>query len=148
MHGEAKARLVRDLPDSGFPRAALAVDPTQVSPVAVKGPVLLAENDPYNAVNSTVRPKPPPNSDPEENMPDPTKPVLKAQPADPDPNKPILKAEAAELDPTKPILKAQPVDPTPEPKEIRRAKPVYPTDEIRSDQILRPSPPPPADLGD
>src|ERR1041384_6035553 len=51
--GEAKARLVRDLPDSGFPRAALAVDPSQVSPVAVKGPVLLAENDPYGSVNST-----------------------------------------------------------------------------------------------
>jgi len=45
-------------------------------------------------------------------------------------------------------LKAQPVDPTPQPKEIRRAKPVYPTDQIPSDQILRPSPPPPADLGD
>ena len=56
VHGEAKARLVRDLPNSGFPRASLAVDPTKVSPVAVKGPVLLAENDPYNSVNSTVRP--------------------------------------------------------------------------------------------
>jgi hypothetical protein len=45
-------------------------------------------------------------------------------------------------------LKAQPVDPTPEPKEIRRAKPVYPTDEISGDQILKTTPPPPADLGD
>ena len=151
VHGEAKARLVRDLPASGFPRASLAVDPTRVSAVAVKGPVLLAENDPYNAVNSTLKPKPPPdkaNTNPEETMPDPTKPVLKAQPAEMDPNKPILKAEPVEMDPNKPILKAQPVDPTPPPKEIRRAEPVRPTDEIPADQILRPSPPPPADVGD
>jgi penicillin-binding protein 1A len=147
VHGEARARLVRDLPASGFPRASLAVDPTQVSPVAVKGPVLLAENDPYNAVNSTIKPKPvSPNAD--ENMPDPTKPVLKAQAIEPDPNKPVLKAEPVEPDATKPIPKAQPVEPTPQPKEIRRAKPVHPADEIPSDQILKTTPPPPADLGD
>lgn len=150
VHGEAKTRLVRDLPASGFPRASLAVDPTQVSPVAVKGPVLLAENDPYNAVNSTVKPKAPPespvSSNPEESMPDPTKPVLKAQPVEPDPTKPILKAEPVDPDSNKPILRAQPVEPTP--MEIRRAKPVNPTDEIPVDQILRTTPPPPADLGD
>ena len=174
VHGEARARLVRDLPASGFPRASLAVDPTQVPPIAVKGPVLLAENDPYNAVNSTVKPKPPPEKEKpqadqpvspnaDENMPDPTKPVLKAQPVEldstkpvlkaepvePDPNKPVLKAEPVEPDSTKPILKAQPVEPTPQkPKEIRRAQPVHPADEIPSDQILKPTPPPPADLGD
>jgi hypothetical protein len=123
----------------------------------VKGPVLLAENDPYNAVNSTIKPKPPPEKEKpqtdnpvspnaDENMPDPTKPILKAQPVEPDETKPILKAEPVEPDSTKPILKAQPVEPTP--KEIRRAKPVHPTDEIPGDQILKPSPPPPADLGD
>ena len=152
VHGEARARLVRDLPASGFPRASLAVDPTQVSPVAVKGPVLLAENDPYNAVNSTIKPKPPPERRQmgfeRGEYADPTKPVLKAQPAGLDPNKPILKAEPVEPDSTKPILKALPVEPTPQPKEIRRAEPVHPADEIPSDQILKPSPPPPADLGD
>ena len=156
VHGEARARLVRDLPASGFPRASLAVDPTQVSPVAIKGPVLLAENDPYNAVNSTIKPKPPPakenpqtdSPNADESMPDPTKPILKAQPVEPDLNKPVLKAEPVELDSTKPILKAQPVEPTPQPKEIRRAKPVHPADEIPSDQILKSTPPPPTDLGD
>lgn len=148
VHGEARARLVRDLPASGFPRASLAVDPAQVSPVTVKGPVLLAENDPYGAVNSTTKPKAPANANVEENMPDPTKPVLKAQPAGLDPNKPILKAEPVEPDSTKPILKAQPVDPTPQPKEIRRAEPVRPADTIPDEQLLKPSPPPPADLGD
>jgi len=148
IHGEARARLVRDLPASGFPRASLAVDPAQVSPVAVKGPVLLAENDPYGAVNSTTKPKPPPNSNPEESMPDPTKPILKAQPADPDPNKPTVKAEPGELDPTKPIMKAKPVDPSPQPKEIRRAEPVRPSDTIPDDQLIKPSPPPASDFGD
>jgi len=156
VHGEAKARLVRDLPASGFPRAALAVDPAQVPPVAVQGPVLLAENDPYNAVSSTIKPKPPPEKadkplspNADEKMPDPSKPILKARPVEPEETKPILKAEAVEPDSTKPVLKAQPVEPTPaKPKEIRRAKPVHPTDEIPNDQILKVTPPPAADFGD
>ena len=158
VHGEARVQLVRDLPASGFPRASLAVDPKQVSPIAVQGPVLLAENDPYNAVNSTVKPKPPekekpeterPASAAEENgLPDPTKPVMKAEPVVPDPTKPVLKAEPVGPDPSKPVLRAEPVTPTPAPKEIRRAQPVHPSDEIPSEQIIKPTPPPPADLGD
>ena len=83
----SESRLVRDLPARDFPRASLAVDPTQVSPVAAKGAVLLAENDPYNAVGSTEKPKPietPPENGqtaetaPENGMPDPTKPVLES----------------------------------------------------------------------
>src|SRR5438067_2136952 len=159
VHGEARVRLVRDLPASGFPRASLAVDPKQVSPITVQGPVLLAENDPYNAVNSTVKPKPPPEKEKpetekptskvEENgLPDPTKPVMKAEPVVPEPTKPIKKAEAVDLDPSKPVLRAEPVTPTPAPKEIRRAEPVHPADEIPSEQPIKPTPPPPADLSD
>ena len=82
-------------------------------------------------------------------MPDPSKPVLKAKPVEPDETKPILKAEPVEPDSTKPILKAVPVEPiSPTPKEIRRAQPVHPADEIPSDQILKPTPPPPANPGD
>jgi hypothetical protein len=158
VHGEARARLVRDLPASGFPRAALAVDPSQVSPVAVKGPVLLAENDPYNAVNSTVKPKPPPEKEKTESekavpaneadsMPDPSKPVLKAQPVEPEATKPIPKAEAVEPPLDKPVLKAQPVSPTPgRPVEIRRAQPVRPSDDIPRESLLTPTPPPAADF--
>src|SRR2546423_775045 len=58
VHGEIRTRLVRDLPASGFPRASLAVDPKQVQPIAPKGPVLMAENDPYNSIHSTVQTKP------------------------------------------------------------------------------------------
>jgi hypothetical protein len=43
-------------------------------------------------------------------------------------------------------MRAQPVEATPPPKEIRRARPVYPTDEIPSDQILKATPPPAADI--
>ena len=81
-------------------------------------------------------------------MPDPTKPVLKAQAVEADPNKPAPKEDPNLPDPSKPVLRAQPVDPTPQPKEIRRAEPVHPADEIPSDQILKATPPPPTDLGD
>ena len=56
VHGDARTRIARDLPDAGVPRASLAVDTAQVKAVPVKGPTLLAENDPYNAVRSTVKP--------------------------------------------------------------------------------------------
>jgi hypothetical protein len=169
VHGEMRTRLVRDLPASGFPRASLAVDPKQVPAITAQGPVLLAENDPYNAVHSTVKPKPaektetekPPSMANEQNsLPDPTKPVLKAEAVEPDATepapkaealespaeKPVLKAEPVEPESTKPVLRAEPVTPTPQelPKEIRRAEPVHPSDEIPADSILRPTPPPPA----
>jgi 1A family penicillin-binding protein len=172
VHGEVRTRLVRDLPASGFPRASLAVDPKQVSPVTAQGPVLLAENDPYNAVNSTMKPKPTPEkektetpnspkSSQENNLPDPTKPVLKAEPVEPDATKPapkaeavespttkpVLKAERVEPDSTKPVLRAEPVTPTP-PKQIRRAEPVHPSDQIPAEDILKPTPPPPSNFGD
>jgi hypothetical protein len=147
VHGEARASLVRDLPASGFPRASLAVDPKQVQPITPQGPVLLAENDPYNAVHSTVKPKPVEKPEPEKSppaepnkLPDPTKPVLKAEAVESPTDKPVLKAERVEPEETKPVLRAEPVTPTQ--KEIRRAEPVHPSDEIPEDSILRPTPPP------
>ena len=150
VHGEVRTRLVRDLPASGFPRASLAVDPKQVQPIPPQGPVLLAANDPYNAVHSTVKPKPVEKPEPEKSpgaddpnkLPDPTKPVLKAEPVQSPPEKPVLKAERAEPEETKPVLRAEPVTPTPSPKEVRRAERVRPSDEIPADSILRPTPPP------
>ncbi len=150
VHGEVRTRLVRDLPASGFPRASLAVDPKQVQPIPPQGPVLLAANDPYNAVHSTVKPKPIEKPEPERSpgadqptqLPDPTKPVLKAEPVQSPTEKPVLKAERVDPEETKPVLRAEPVTPTPSPKEIRRAEPVHPRDEIPEDSILRPTPPP------
>jgi hypothetical protein len=171
VHGEARARLVRDLPDSGFPRASLAVDPKQVQPIPPQGPVLLAENDPYNAVRSTVKPKPvekpeaeqSPGTKAENDLPDPTKPVLKAEAVEPEatrpaPNtetserpldKPVLKAEPVVPEADKPVLRAVPVTPTPPPKQIRRAEAVDPNEEVSAESIfLRPTPPPPKDPDD
>ena len=150
VHGEARTRLVRDLPASGFPRASLAVDPKQVQPISPQGPVLLAENDPYNAVHSTVKPKPVEKPEPEKSpaaeeptkLPDPTKPVLKAEAVETPTDKPVLKAERVEPEETKPVLRAEPVTPTPWTKEIRRAEPVRPSDQIPEESILRPTPPP------
>src|SRR6184192_2852983 len=90
VHGELHASLTRDLPPSEFPRAALAVDTNAVTPITPKGPTLLAARDPYNSVHAMVYPKPAPSPSPEaekaatsEEMPDPTKPVLKAIPVQP-----------------------------------------------------------------
>ena len=62
VHGDARTRIAHDLPDAGVPRASLAVDTAQVQAVAVKGPTLLADNDPYNAIKSTVKPPSRPSS--------------------------------------------------------------------------------------
>src|ERR1043166_5648606 len=117
VHGEARTRLVRDLPASGFPRASLVVDPKRVPPVIAQGPVLLAENDPYGAIHSTLKPKvverpestSPPGSSPEASLPDPTKPVLNAEAVEADSTKPSPRAEAVEPPADKPVLKAEPV---------------------------------------
>ncbi|MBA3272987.1 MAG: transglycosylase domain-containing protein [Chthoniobacterales bacterium] len=118
IHGDIRARLVRDLPDSGVPRAELAVDTAQVRPVAVRGPVLLADKDPYDAIKSTVKPKPPADA---VKAPDP---VAEA------PKKAIPAEAVAPLDDDSQILRAQPVTPAdiapddPPEEEILRAEPV------------------------
>src|SRR6266513_2693339 len=55
IHGEPRARLARDLPAAEFPRASLAVDLNDVTPVAVKTPTLLADKDPYNSARPSVK---------------------------------------------------------------------------------------------
>ncbi len=120
VHGDARARIVRDLPDAGVPRAALAVDTAQVKAVPVKGPTLLAENDPYNAVKSTEKPLPPPEE------------IRAALPVDK-----LSKKEAPEEEP---ILRAQPVEPNDRgtPEEIRRAEPVRRAEAVDpNDTVLR-----------
>src|SRR3954467_11893736 len=116
VHGEVRARLVRDLPASGFPRASLVVDPKQVRAVPAQGPVLLAENDPYGSVHSTMKPKvveKPEGSTPtpEASLPDPTKPVLKAEAVEPESPRSAPRSEVVEPPSDKPVLKAEPVTP-------------------------------------
>lgn len=111
VHGDARTRIVRDLPDAGVPRAALAVDTAQVKAVAVQGPTLLADSDPYNAVRSTAQPPAPLDEAKLAIMPVPPKKVpeeeqiLRAQPVTPEDRDPT------EIRRAEPVLRAQPVDP-------------------------------------
>jgi 1A family penicillin-binding protein len=134
IHGEARNSLVSDLPPSEFPRAALAVDTNAVATVVPQGPVLLAERDPYNSVRSTVvaKPSPTPIPSPEttteatakttsEEMPDPTKPVLKALPVRPDEVEPVRPGATP---PVQQNTDGQVLTPAGSPVQVRRAIPV------------------------
>jgi hypothetical protein len=58
VHSEPRTRLARDVPSSDLPRAELAVNLSEVTPVIVKGPTLLADKDPYNSLKPTLKPEP------------------------------------------------------------------------------------------
>jgi 1A family penicillin-binding protein len=127
VHGEARSRLVRDLPSGELPRATLAVDLNEIAPVSVKASTLVADKDPYNSVRASVKPPPEPEKQTAE--------------------KP--KSDNRAPSSSEPILKALPVEPEEqEPIEIRRAEPVRPLDEVPDDSLLKAATPPPADLGD
>ncbi len=128
VHGEPRTRLVRDLPSEGeLPRAELAVDLSQVTPVVVNNPTLLAEKDPYNSVKASMKPQPEPEKEAAEKQ----------------------KIDDQTPESGVPIKKAIPVEPQEEkPVEIRRAQPVGPLDEVPDDSLLKAETPPPTDLGD
>jgi penicillin-binding protein 1A len=158
VHGEVRTRLVRELPNSGVPRAELAADTSQAAPVSIKGPILLADKDPYNAVKSTTKPPPAPTPEKSpteeqpiaravpvvtptpaasDDLPDTTKPVLRAQPVQPRattaPTESIVRGEAVEV----PVRRAEPVRTPPPtaleedtPVPVRRAQPVRPGERV------------------
>jgi len=169
IHGEAKARLVRETSESEFPRAASAVDLTQIPVVVPQGATLLANKDPYNSVRAMVKPSPTPEPPKEQEMevrpaiaedsPRPAAPVpagsaptvaTSVRPSGvepsvsartPPPDAPVMKAIPVEPQPAKPIeiQKAKPV-------EIRKAVPAGPLDEESDESLLKAATPPPADL--
>ncbi|HEV2095788.1 MAG TPA: transglycosylase domain-containing protein [Chthoniobacterales bacterium] len=140
VHGEARARLVRDLPTSGVPRAALVADTKQLEPVTIRGPVLLADNDPYNSIRSTETPKASPTSETiAPGKPDASEPL--AAPASAATSPPATDGSSA----AEPILRAIPLTPIEQrpaesigrkPVEIRRAKPVQPAEEEESETVI------------
>ncbi len=132
VHGDARTRIAHDLPDAGVPRASLAVDTAQVHAVAVKGPTLLADNDPYNAIKSTVKP-PKPAEQSEE--------VKAALPVSPTPKEAAVEGE--------PVLRAKPVteetpneqstdEPARRAEPVLRAEPVAPTKIPRAEPVTTP----------
>src|SRR5437899_2588876 len=65
IHGEPRARLAREFGSSDLPRAELAVNLTEVMPVVIRSPTLLADKDPYNSLKPTLKPEPAPQPAPE-----------------------------------------------------------------------------------
>src|SRR5438128_10330190 len=57
VHGEPRARLVRNLPSGDLPRAALAVDLSEVTPVPIKNQTVLADKDPDNSCKRILKPE-------------------------------------------------------------------------------------------
>jgi 1A family penicillin-binding protein len=153
IHGEPRTRLVRDLPSGDLPRAALAVDLSEVMPVVIKNPTLLADKDPYNSLKPTLKPEAtiaPETETAEDQKIDngtevsqatATKPVSVGEPGGESMNQ-TPESSAP------PIRKAIPVEPQDKrPVEIRRALPVKPLDqEGEGGTLLRSATPPPSDL--
>jgi 1A family penicillin-binding protein len=131
VHGEPHARLVRDSAEGEFPRAASAVDLSDVQAVIVKNPALIADKDPYNSARAVIKATPTPEPQPSSSE----APVEKAERVE----KPTPESGA-------PIMKAIPVQ-TPEetPLEIRKAQPVGPLDEVKDKTLLKSATPPPTE---
>jgi penicillin-binding protein 1A len=136
VHGEPRARLARFFSSSDLPRAALAVDLSEVTPIAVKSSTLLADKDPYNSLKPTSKPEP---------APQPTAETVANQKTDSVAEPSAVKTanasgsepgtQAAESAPE--IRKAIPVQPQDKkPVEIRRAIPVKPLDREDEDETL------------
>ena len=138
VHGEPRARLAREFPASDLPRAALAVDLSEVTPVVIRSPTLLADKDPYNSLKPTLKPEAAPQPATEtagnqrtENMASETEVKTASNAASLTPSSTQTPEAAPE------IRKAIPVQPQEKkPVEIRRAIPIKPLDQEDVDQTL------------
>jgi 1A family penicillin-binding protein len=154
VHGESRARLVRDLPSGDLPRAELAVDLSEVTPVIVKSPTLLADKDPYNSLKPTLKPEPEPKAENEaaENAKIDISPnESRATSAKPEKvNEPGVESINQTPDSAAPIRKAIPIEPQEKKSgEIRRAIPVKPLDQVNEEEtLLKSATPSPSDLDD
>jgi 1A family penicillin-binding protein len=147
VHGEPRARLAREFPASDLPRAALAVDLSDVTPVVIRSPTLLADKDPYNSLKPTLKPElaPQPATETAENQKtDNTASANEVNQAsntanqnEPNTGTTQSAPEIRKAVPVEPIRKAIPVQPQDrKPAEIRRAIPVKPLDQEDEDQTL------------
>ena len=147
VHGEPRAHLAREFPASDLPRAALAVDLSDVTPVVVRSPTLLADKDPYNSLKPTLKPEPAPEpatETAENQKTDNTASANEVKQASNtanqnQPNTGTTQSgpEIRKAIPVEPIPKAIPVQPEEKkPAEIRRAIPVKPLDQEDEDQTL------------
>ena len=154
VHGEPRARLAREFGSDYLPRAALAVDLSQVTPIVIKSSTLLADKDPYNSLKPTLKPEPAPQPATEtadDQKTDGASVATEAKTASNTANGSRPSAQTLESTseirkaiPVEPIRKAIPVAPQEkEPVEIRRAIPVKPPDqEDENETLLRTAVPP------
>jgi len=155
IHGEPRARLAREFGSSDLPRAELAVNLTEVTPVAIKSPTLIAEMDPYNSVKPTLKSEPLPQ------QPTETAQIQKTDSAtggsevkstsnvtNANPRGSGSAPEIRKAIPVAPIQKAIPVQPQEDQgTEIRRAIPVKPLDrEDEQRTLLRSAAQSPGDI--
>ena len=149
IHGEPRARLAREFPASDLPRAALAVDLSEVTPVVIRSPTLLADKDPYNSLKPTLKPEPAPQPAPEIAGNQKAENVTSGTEAETASNSATLGRSSNERAQSAPeIRKAIPVQPQDKkPVEIRRAIPVKPLDqEDLEHTLLKSAARPPGDL--
>jgi hypothetical protein len=158
IHGEPRARLAHQFGSGDLPRAELAVNLSEVTPIAIKSPTLIADKDPYSSVKATLKPEP---------MPEPTTETaenqktnsgadaneLKSVSNTATQNQPINQTtqsapEIRKAIPVPPIRKAIPVQPQDrQPGEIRRAIPVKPLDQDGDERtLLKSAAQPPGDI--
>src|SRR5205809_4033617 len=62
VHGEPRARLAREFGSDDLPRAALAVDLSEVAPIEIWSPNLVADKDPYNSLKPKLNTEPTPQA--------------------------------------------------------------------------------------
>ena len=143
VHGEPRARIAAETQTAApeVPRAEAAANLSDVRPIALKGPVLLAQNDPYNSARSTAKVE---AADADQTG---AGPATSAEPEPPRTDIRDQKIENAKREAEKPVLRAVPVEPQPEetPVEIRRALPVGPMDEVDQGALLRAATPSPGE---
>ena len=154
VHGEPRARLAREFGSSDLPRAELAVNLSEVIPVGIKSPTLIAEKDPYNSIRPTLKPEPLPQQPTETAESQKTGSATSGSEAKSTSNTTSVNPPSSQSAPE--IRKAIPVAPTPkaipvqpqegQPAEIRRAIPVKPLDqEGEARTLLRSEAQPPGD---
>jgi penicillin-binding protein 1A len=149
IHGEPRVPVMADAPAPEVPRAQLAADLTEVKPVIVKSPTLLAENDPYNSVKSIARIDKATEEQVAEKEALPK--IDNREPSETRADARNQKTETARsAGDAKPILRAIPVEPETEetPVEIRRAVPVGPMDEVEEGALLKAATPSPSKSDD
>src|SRR5437868_1252764 len=138
VHGEARARLAREFGSSDLPRAALAVNLSEITPVVIRSPTLLADKDPYNSLKPTLKPQPTPQPPTEtagnQNV-NSAAGESEVNTASNSSNRSQSSTQTAQATPE--IRKAIPVAPQEKtPVEIRRAVPVKPLDQEDENQTL------------